>query len=171
MGSMADGSDHGKEHKRYARPSNVDMYEPMFFWIALLAISLMLKIALAYGAIVPAGTVEYTIISSVEQFLLFGPGIILLPLIAGAFVGREAGLASKGALKALHVGILNAVYGAIIYVICILIIYEVLLYAVPGSSMSAGSLLTYWILYPVLAFILVVEVFAALSHSRATVSS
>jgi hypothetical protein len=142
----------------------VSLYEPMFFWILLLYLGLIVKIVLSNtNAFSQATTVDY-ILQSFSYFVLSTPGFIVLPLIAGAIIGAEVGLHARNMKSALRASLLNSAYAAAIYLVAIIILYEVLNYAFP-STQNVFSVAG-WIVVPIVIVVLVTAMFAMLSHAR-----
>lgn len=146
--------------------SSVNIAEPLFFWIIVLVLALFSKVVITSTTTFVPSSQAYAFLNSISTFFLFNSGSLILPLVVGAVIGAEVGLKSKTLYKALKAGILNGVYAAIIYVIAIVIIYEVLLYIIPQSGVTTTFLVNNLVLPQVVILIVLVEIFAALSHSR-----
>ncbi len=155
-----------REHKPEGRPVSINLSEPMFFWIFLLVVAIILNTLLTYTSLAMVHTSQYDILKSISNFLLYGPGLLILPLIAGAVIGAEVGIHANGITAAAKGGLLNAIYGSVIYVIAIIILYEVVVYVFPNAPLTLSYFINNWVAIPVVAFIVVIEAFAALSNSR-----
>lgn len=151
--------------KKPKKTRGVNIQEPMFFWILLLVIAVVLKIILSNTQTIPPGTQLYSAASSFSNFLLNIPGLAILPLIIGGVIGAEVGLRSSSMKKAMRSGILNGIYASVIYIITILVIYIIIDYAVPQFSSTYYVLLDR-IIIPVAVLLIVTEVFSILSYSR-----
>ncbi|MDE1768847.1 MAG: hypothetical protein KGH62_05805, partial [Candidatus Micrarchaeota archaeon] len=143
----------------------VDLFEPMFLWIALLLAAVAARVILSTTGYVPVGGQVYAIANSYPNFLLSFPGIIILPLIVGIMIGNEVGRRSTTLESALRSGLLNGMYASIMYVIAIVIIYIVLSYIVPQFTSQYLSVFNS-VVFPILVFLLTLEIFSALSYSR-----
>ena len=144
----------------------VSLYEPMFFWIFLLYLGLVVKIVVVNTDTFRQVPTMYYILAAFSNFVLGTPGFIVLPLIAGAIIGAEVGLHTKTMRSALRAAILNSVYAAAIYFVAIIILYEVLNYAFPSTVLSLNAIIAAWIFLPIIIVVVVTEVFALLSHAR-----
>lgn len=164
MAESADETRSARQEKK--QQAGVSIAEPLFFWIIVLVLALVLRIVLSNTSIFAHGTQAYGIADSASNFFLFDAGSLILPLIVGAAIGAEIGLRSARLKKALRFGLLNGAYAAIVYIIAIFIIYEVILYVTPQAGLTAGFLVTYLIAPQVVVLLAVTEVFAALSHLR-----
>jgi hypothetical protein len=147
------------------RKANVDIHDPMFFWIFLLAVAVVLRILTTSTQYLPMGTTEYSIANIYSNFLLQFPGIITLPLIIGIVIGSEVGERSKTLSSALKNGLTNGIYASIIYLITIVIIYIILNYTTPPFS-SLYALIINSVVLPIVVFMLTLEIFATLAYSR-----
>lgn len=144
----------------------VNISDPMSLWIGLLVIALIIGILLSPTSSVNYGNTGFTGLTFVYRFFIFGPGMLLLPAIAGVWIGISVGKNSSGLKKAFKTGLANALYGAILYIISIFIIYEIMVYVLPGSAVAQNTLITQWIVLPVVIFIVLVELLALIAHSR-----
>ena len=145
--------------------SNVDIHDPMFLWIFLLVVAVALRIVLASKSYIPLDSQFYAFATQLSNFLLQFPGIVILPLIIGAVIGAEVGSRSSTLARSLKNGLTNGIYASIIYVIAIVIIFIVLNSVTPQFTILYLTLLNS-ILLPVIVFLLVLEIFAALSYWR-----
>ncbi|MGC8710693.1 MAG: hypothetical protein ACP5RF_03770 [Candidatus Micrarchaeia archaeon] len=146
------------------KKSQVSIAEPMFIWILLLVIAMVINV-LVGSAYVPKGQVS-SILKASAHFILFMPGAIILPTIVGAVIGAEIGRRAKSMNAAIKSGLINGVYATIIYLITIFIIYEIIVYIIPALSPSAEFLAVSWLAIPSVILVVLSMLFAALSHSR-----
>ncbi len=162
----AQGFDSRQPAKRKApKGSSVDIHDPMFLWIFLLVVAVALRIVLASTSYIPLDSQFYALGTEISNFLLQFPGIVILPLIIGAIIGAEVGSRSSTLARSLKNGLTNGIYASIIYVITIVIIFIVLNSVTPQFTTIYLTLLNS-ILLPVVVFLLVLEIFAALSFWR-----
>lgn len=152
---------------RRASTGNVDIGEPMFVWIMLLLIAVVVRFVMTYTSLVPARSSMYPILQLYSRFLFTPPGIFVLPLIVGAIIGAEVGSRSFSMKSAAKSGFLNGVYAAIVYVVTIIILSVLLDYITTGAT-QLSSLIGNTIVLPVIVLIVVLEAFAVLSYSRKT---
>ncbi len=112
---------------RSAPNEEINIVAPMSFWIAILVIGLLLRFAIGPAAhSVGLNSKDFTLVAN---FILYQPGAIILPLIVAVWVGSKVGRAHKNSNTIGKVGLVNAVYAAVIYSVAIFIIYLVFYYA------------------------------------------
>jgi len=156
-------SEEGNE-KETEDNEQVSIAAPMFFWLLLLVIAIVIN-ALANFGYIPGGKI-LSILKASASFILFMPGSVILPTIVGAFIGAEIGRRSKSMHIAIKSGIINGVYAAIVYLIAIFIIYETIIYVMPNISPGISFLEENWFAMPTAILIALSVLFAGLSHSR-----
>ena len=156
-----------EKEEKPVQPSGTNVAGPVSAWILLLFIALAIKFLLSGGALSGNGTAGIiSWLAAISNFILGTPGEIILPLIIGAAIGDEVGIKSDTLRKAEKSGLLNGIYASVVYLIGVIIIYEVLTGILPGSAPTVSILLTSWIAMPILICIVLSEAFAILSHSR-----
>lgn len=172
-------ADNGKEQtkakpKADAPPSNgieIDIKEPLAFWLLILIIGLafeviLLPIANGYG--VDPGITG--LLSKIAGWILFLPGSIILPLIASVWIGERVGAKRNKVTAAVSVGGINAAYTALIYLIAIIIIYLLIYFITPNflttSNISLGYYVEYVVIIPIIIVILMIPFISALSAAR-----
>lgn len=156
-----------EEENGGSRSSITNVAGPVSSWIILLFIALTIKFVVSSGTMggSSAGSID-SWLAIIANFILGTPGEIILPLVIGAAIGDEVGAKSETLRKAEKSGLLNGVYASVIYLIGIIIIYEVLTGILPNAAPTFSILITSWIAMPILICIVLSEVFAILSHSR-----
>jgi len=159
---VEEGSDEGIEKE--TGNAQVSIVAPMFFWLLLLVIALVINVLINAGYI-PSGKM-LGILKASANFILFMPGSVILPTIVGAFIGAEIGRRSKSMYIAIKSGIINGVYAAIVYLIAIFIIYETIIYTLPDISPGVNFFVDNWLAIPTAILIALSVLFAGLSHSR-----
>ncbi len=155
---------------RKTTAASVNIAEPLFFWVIVLVLALFSRIVITYTNTFPQPSSAYAFLNGASSFFLFNSGSLILPLIVGAVIGAEIGLRSRSSMKALKAGLLNGVYAAIIYIIAIVIIYEVIVYVLPTAGITFNFLVVNLIAPQVIILVMLVEIFAVLSHSRKVAS-
>ena len=159
-----------EEDAEQKKKVQVSIAEPMFIWVLLLVLALVAKIILLQPSpITPSGGFAQ-IVNEAANFILFMPGAMILPIIVGAVIGAEIGTRAKSMKAAITAGTINGIYASIIYVVAIAIIYEVIVYVLPGIVPTLEFLISYWLVLPVAIVILLSLAFAVLSHSRKVVA-
>ncbi len=154
-----------------ARQSNktgtvVKIADPLFFWVMVLVLAMILRILLIDSRLFPIGSAFYSFASEVSTFFLFSSGSLILPLIIGAVIGAEVGRQSITLMNSVKGGILNGIYAAIVYIIAIVVIYEILIFVIPHLQFTVSFLISNMIIPQTIILIVVVEIFAMLSHVR-----
>lgn len=145
--------------------SDVRIYEPMFVWIFLLSVAVVLNIILADTPFIIQGSMAYTVSDNYVRFILQFPGMVILPLIIGAMIGSDVGRKSTSAKSATRAGLLNGVYASLIYLIAIIVIYMVISY-LTMQYVSKQALVTQDVVIPILVFLATLESFALLSFLK-----
>lgn len=150
---------------------NVSLSGPLSFWIGILVIAMLIQLvviplSMHYG---DQNQLLDPYINAFANYVIFIPGIIVLPLIAALWIGdkvsnsignHKTALASKG--------IINALYAAMVYIITITIIYIIMVYLDAGvlSKVTSITFIEYLITVPLAIIVVVVPLFALLSASR-----
>jgi hypothetical protein len=156
-------SEEGNE-KEIESNAQVSIAAPMFFWLLLLVIAVVIN-ALINAGYIPSGKM-LSILKASANFILFMPGSIILPTIVGAFIGAEIGRRSKSMYIAIKSGIINGVYATIVYLIAIFIIYEIIIYILPNINPGVNFFAEDWLAMPTAILIALSVLFAGLSHAR-----
>lgn len=162
-----DGDEEAKRQRPRALLSEqVNLAEPLFFWVIVLVLALFARFVTTYTNAFPAGNQIHGFLVGASNFFLFSSGTLILPLIVGAVIGTEVGLKARSVRGALKAGAVNGAYAAIVYIISIAVIYEILAYALPASNVTLTFLINGLIVPQVLIVLVLVEIFAALSNGR-----
>lgn len=149
-----------------AAKGHVDITAPMFAWILLLVIALVLRVVISLTGLVSTTGYAYGIFNSLSDFILFMPGSIIWPLVVGAVIGAQVGLKSKDLKSAERGGVLNGVYAAVVYIVAIFVIFVTMKYGLPQYAPTTTFLVGNWLALPVAILIVLSVVFAILSNSR-----
>ncbi|MDE1855338.1 MAG: hypothetical protein KGH57_03420 [Candidatus Micrarchaeota archaeon] len=153
-----------EEEEARKKSSSIDIAGPISAWMLLLFVALAIRFITSSGSVSTQGLGG--VLSSASNFILFSPGDIILPLVIGAAIGAEVGTRANSLKKAERAGALNGVYAAIVYIIGIVVIYEIISSVFPSLAPSFSFLLTSWIAIPVLVCTALSVAFAVLSYSR-----
>ena len=129
-----------EDEEKKKRGSSTDIAGPISAWIVLLFVALAVRFVISAGSFSSGGITG--ILSSASSFILFSPGDVILPLIIGAAIGAEVGIRANSIRKAEKAGALNGIYASIIYIIGIVVIYEILAAVFPAvaPSFNPGAL-------------------------------
>lgn len=147
-------------------PAAISLYEPMFFWIFILYLALTVKIVLSNLEGFTSLSVVYSILYVFSSFILSTPGFIVMPLIAGGIIGAEVGVKSKEIGHAIRNSLLNSAYAAAIYLVSIVVLYEVLDYTYPSTSLQLQNIIIGWIIIPIVILVVITCAFSVLSNAR-----
>ena len=151
-------------------PGHVSILEPMLFWIVLLIIALAIRMVITFTGLVGSTGSIYDVLSNFSNYVLFMPGMVVLPLIVGAIIGAQVGLKARSMELAQRGGLLNGVYSAVVYLVAIVVIWAIIYYIIapsaPNLLPSVLFLVGEWLVAPVVILILVSFFFSVLSYSR-----
>lgn len=137
---------------------------PVFYWVAALAIALLINILLFFNLIQP-NTGLHSLLNSLANFILYLPGIIVLPLIIGMLIGREVGHSARTIKYAARIGFLKSIYACLTYVVSIIILYLILFYTI-NSAPSLQYLIEYWLVLPSAVLMIASVIGALVSYSK-----
>ncbi len=127
-----------KTDARITSGEEINIVAPMSFWIGVLVVGLLLEFAVAPAA--HAAGLNAKDFTALANFILYQPGAIILPLIVAVWVGSKVGRAHRSSPAIGKVGLVNAVYAAVIYSIAIFIIYLVFYYVDASALPTAFTL-------------------------------
>ncbi|MGC8538810.1 MAG: hypothetical protein ACP5MK_03000 [Candidatus Micrarchaeia archaeon] len=156
--------DDGEGQVQTQKGEVVSIAEPMFIWILLLGIGLIIKFIVG-ASVVPTGSYGSTLLN-IANFLLFFPGYIILPLIIGAAIGVEIGRRAASMKSAMKSSAITGIYICMVYLITIVIIYEIISFLIPAAKPAMSFLVENWFIIPSLIVILVTILFSIITHSR-----
>ncbi len=135
---------------------------PMKFWLFLIFLSAVILLVVFERPSVPYAS----ILTSLANILLLLPGAIVLPLIVALLNGIDIGNVSLSMGKASRAALYNGIYGSVIYLVAILILYETLNYVSATLVPSMGFIVQYWVLQPVGILIVLPLIMATISFYR-----
>ena len=147
----------------------VSLSGPLGFWIGILVVAALIQLVAIPFATQYGNPSFNSYLNTFANYVLYIPGLIVLPLIASVWIGDHVSN-SIGNRKKLLVskGLINALYSALIYTITVFIIYVVMQYAQRGALAAVGVVpfLEYLVAVPFAIVIVIVPIFALLSASR-----
>ncbi len=151
-------------------PIEIDIAGPMTFWLIFLIFGVIIELILVpiFGS-APYGSANIgNLITSIGRWIIYLPGSLILPLIVALWLGEMVGSMRSRVGTAAYVGLINALYAALIYVIAIFIIYLLLFYISPKSltSITLTYFATYSVLVPVVILLVLIPLISALSAAR-----
>lgn len=140
---------------------------PMGFWIAVLLIGLLVQFVLAPVATSAGLNAKY--FTSIGHLILYQPGAIILPLIVAVWLGAKVGRIHKKSPSVGKIGMINAVYAAVVYSIAVFIIY-LAIYYINASALpvmfTLGGFGLYLIVIPDVIILVITPLLAMLSSAR-----
>ena len=145
--------------------SEVSIAGPMAFWIILLMLAFVSKV-FANVNVANSSPALYYIFYHYYYFIMFAPGIFILPLIVGALIGRSVGINSNDFASAMKASLIDGAYASIVYVIAVFIIYEMMIYFTGLPAWSVMQVAVNLIAEPIIVLIAVILVLAALAYSK-----
>lgn len=162
MGGMAQD-----DTKSVAARREIQLSKPLAFWFGFLVIGVILLLAaipllssIGMATLKPA-------LEDLSKGILYLPGAIIFPLIVALWIGERVGMAEDRMHGAVTIGLLNAAYTSLIYVIGILVIFLILYYA--GYSllgMTMHDFLIYLVAIPVSILMILIPTFSVMSSAR-----
>ncbi len=144
----------------------IDIVGPLTFWIVILVVGAIIQFVLIpLTSSVPSVN---PILVSIAGWILYLPGSIILPLVVAIWVGERVGASRNQVKSAVKVGLVNAVYAALIYAVAIFIIYLLLKYISPTflGTITLTTFVEYVVAIPVAIVILLIPFIASLSAAR-----
>ncbi len=148
------------------KPKVANITGPVTVWILLLFVALFMQFVVSSNIGLDSSTGLGGMLAGIASFILGTPGEITIPMVIGAVMGEDVGHKSISFKQAWRGGLLNGLYACLVYLIGIIVIYEVLTVAMPSSAPTAVSFVLTWIALPILICVAVTEIFAVASHIR-----
>ncbi len=149
------------------QPGEISVAGPLGFWIAVLLIGLLIEFVLGPIAVLAGASSKY--FTTIGHLLLFQPGAVILPLIVAVWVGARVGSVHKRSPSIGKVGLINAVYAAVIYSIAIFVIY-LSIYYINASALpvvfTLGGFALYLVVIPDVIVLVITPLLAMLSSAR-----
>ncbi|MEM0149461.1 MAG: hypothetical protein QXW10_01020 [Candidatus Micrarchaeaceae archaeon] len=151
-----------------ASKREIHLTKPLAFWFSFLIIGMLVLLVIipllpdmGMATLKPA-------LMELSIGILYLPGAIIFPLIVALWIGERVGMIENRAYNAVTIGLLNAVYTALIYVIGIFVVFLVLYYSGHTAllSISLRDFLIYLLAIPVSILIVLVPTFSAMSAAR-----
>lgn len=141
---------------------------PLSFWIGILIIAAAIQEVILPISQHYVVNTSIALLNTFAGYLLYTPGILILPIIVGLWVGDLVGSTEGSYSDILYRSIINAIYTSIVYAVCIFVIY------ISSQSLNAGSFssisfitfLDYILAVPILIQIVIVPLFAMLTSAR-----
>ena len=149
------------------QPDDISIAGPLGFWIAVLLIGLLIELVL--GPIAVSAGVPSKYLTTLGNLLLFQPGAVILPLIVAVWMGARVGSVHKKSPSIGRIGLINAVYAAVIYSISIFVIYLAIYYINASAlpvSFTLGGFAFYLIVIPDVIVLVITPLLAMLSAAR-----
>jgi hypothetical protein len=162
---MENLDENGKKEKE---PVTISLQGPLTFWIGILVIATMLQTLAIPLANMQNRTALNKYFDEFANYVLYIPGILILPLITALWVGERVSYLDRKKSTIAYKGVLNALYISMIYAAAIVIIYIIMIIQKTGtlSTLSTLTFAEYLILIPLGINIVVIPLFAVLSGAR-----
>jgi hypothetical protein len=102
----------------------------------------------------------FSSVGGMAKLVLFMPGSIIIPLLVGIAIGVKVGNRSKTAARSARMGMLNGIYASIIYIVAMVIVYEVMVYVSPSLLPTVNFMLLSWGIQPIVEVIVTSTIFS-----------
>ncbi|MFI5412623.1 MAG: hypothetical protein ACHQX1_01910 [Candidatus Micrarchaeales archaeon] len=154
-----------EQDKQQNKKTSVSIEEPMALWVGLLVIGALLQLVAIPFAVSYQRTMFNTYFNDFANFVVYIPGIFVLPLIVALWIGEKVSYLSE---KILYKGLIHGIYASVVYAATITIIYFIMELQHTGVLANVGPLrfLEYVIIAPFVISIVVTPLFAKLSAER-----
>ena len=122
-------TDKDKDKTATAKPQStkVSITGPLTFWIGILLIAALLQLVAIPFANSYSHTVFNNYFNDFANYVLYIPGLIVLPLIVALWVGdRVSYVESNNKSFIVSKGVVNALYTSLVYIVSIFIIYLIM---------------------------------------------
>lgn len=146
----------------------ISIESPLMLWVGLLLIAALLQLVLIpfaghYGRVMFKNVLE-----DFANYLIYIPGIIIMPLIISLWVGDRVSYIKKKPSMLAYKGLLNSLYTSLVYSISIFIIYILMRFSNNGILSNVGlvTFFEYLIIIPLAINVIVIPIFAILSAER-----
>ena len=147
----------------------IHLSKPLAFWFGFLILGmLVLLVIIPLLPDIGMSTLKPAL-EDLSKGILYLPGTIIFPLIVALWVGERVGIVENRVHNAATMGLLNAAYTALIYVIGIFVVFLVLYYSGYIASLGITTLhdfLIYLIAIPVSILIILIPTFSVMSAAR-----
>lgn len=150
------------------RPESMSLEGPLTLWLGLVVLAALLQLVVVPLVSARGATSFNAYFDSFAKYVIYFPGMIVLPLITALWIGERASYLGKKKSFIAYKGIANALYAAIVYIVAIIIIYIIMTIEKTGvlATMNYINFATYIIIVPLAISIAVTPLFAVLSASR-----
>lgn len=157
-----------KDEEKTDESEPVSIAGPLFFWVGLLAVGAVLQLVAIPFAISYNHTAFDGYFNSFANYVIYIPGLVVLPLISSLWIGDRVSYATKKKTEMAYKGLVNGLYASLVYVVAIFIIYFVMTFRDTGvlSSLTVVTFAEYLIALPVAITLIMVPLFAILSAAR-----
>jgi hypothetical protein len=157
-----------EETEKKEQPINISLEAPLTFWIGLLVLAALIQFVAIPIANARGHTALNPYFNEFADYIIFIPGILVLPLITAVWIGERVSYIKKNNSFRVYKGVINAIYASLVYMISILVIYIIMTEQHIGvlSSMTPLMFAEYLIAIPVVICVIVVPLFAVLSAER-----
>ncbi len=157
-----------EDKKEEKETTTVSLGGPLGLWIGLLIFATLIQLIAIPVANLSGHTALNNYLNEFADYLIYIPGILILPLIVSIWIGERVSYLSKKSSTIAYKGLINALYASMIYIVSITIIYIIMVVQRAGVlwSLSPELFAERLILIPVLISVILVPLFAMLSAAR-----
>lgn len=149
--------------------TKVSITGPLTFWIGLLVIAALLQLVAIPFANSYSHTVFNNYFNDFANYVLYVPGLVVLPLIVALWVGdRVSYLESKKKSDVISKGVINALYTSMVYIVAIFIIYLIMTLVKLGvlHALPLPVFIEFLVVIPTVINMVMIPLFALLSSAR-----
>jgi len=146
----------------------IEIGGPVALWMLILAIGTVLSLFVSYAGL-SHSTFGPTLVL-ISNLILQLPGVVVLPLLIALWLGARIGSAKKGTAEVVKVGLINAVYVAVIYAMGMIVIYLVTQYLQASPFTNLNTFVVMNIALPLVLLLIITPAIAALSAKRKAIS-
>ncbi len=161
------GADLSRAMKNPSTGRNISLVAPLFTWALIIVIGIIFEaiVPAVLGATIAPGATLYR---SIGNYILYLPGVIILPLLISIWIGHKVGDNTESVRVATKLGVINAVYASIVYAVIIFIAYLILSYtSIPARYMiSQHDFIVFMVGVPIAIVLVFSTLIAVLDRIR-----
>ena len=163
MGGIAQHDSEGSENNR-----EIHLSKPLAFWFGFVVLGVIILLAIVPLLPDIGMTSLKPALQDLSRGILYLPGSIIFPLIVALWIGEGVGRVENRMHSAVTIGLLNAAYTALIYLIGIFVVFLVLYYSVNTAllGITLHDFLIYLVAIPISILIILVPTFSVMSAAR-----
>ncbi|MDE1865475.1 MAG: hypothetical protein KGH94_02455 [Candidatus Micrarchaeota archaeon] len=149
---------------------DMDIGGPLALWVGLVAIAAVIQLFI-FPAVPQASPLApvMSYINKLVGYALYVPGVFVLPILAGLWIGSRSGATSSKFDTVAYRAVLNAIYISVIYLIEVFIFYIVSKTTHTSTALASVNLAgfaAYVVALPIIICLVVAPLFAIVSAAR-----